>query len=121
MPQFTATSTLWLSIENRLLNGPASQLPASWNQVTMSFEVLASRTIIRIATTRIPTATAVAARITPARNSISYLLVGEVLPGDGTAQTGTTALRFHGRSTVFSAAIFQPLLISPRVFPRLLF
>src|SRR3954451_18328027 len=71
MPQFTATSRSWLWIENRFLNGPASQLPASWNHLTISFGLLASRTISRIATTRIPTATAVAARTTPARNSIS--------------------------------------------------
>src|SRR4051812_6117369 len=71
MPQFTATSVLWLSIENRFLNGPASQLPASWNHDTMSFDEFASKTISRIATTRMPTTTAVAARTTPASNNIS--------------------------------------------------
>src|SRR4051795_3168635 len=94
MPQLTAISVLWLWIENRFLNGPASQLPASWNHLTISFDGFAENTINRIAITRMPTTTAVAARTTPASNIMSLPPCVEVgLPGRAEIPTGDGAAR----------------------------
>src|SRR5438067_13641771 len=51
MPQFTATSVLWLLIENRFLNGPTTVRAQSVTCETTSFDGLALKTISRIPAT----------------------------------------------------------------------
>src|SRR4051794_17981635 len=70
MPQLTPTSALVLSKWKMPLNGPTSHEPASWNQLTTSFDVLAPSSTSTMAMTMIPTTTAAAVRMMFARSNM---------------------------------------------------
>src|SRR5437588_8601760 len=71
IPQLIAIAFFGPLTENRFLNGPTSQAPASWMSRTIVFDALASSTRSRIAATITATTIHVSARTTRAIPSIS--------------------------------------------------